>query len=169
MIAIMLLVLGMSGAVWAELKIGYVSSKKIFDEYEGVKQAQEKFDKEVAKWRQQAAERGKEIQELREQLEKQSLLLSEERKKEIEKQLQEKMAEYYKWEQKLYQEEIQKKNTELSKPLVEKINKILEKIAEKENYDYIFDGNAGGLVYAKPEYDLTDRVLKELRKQRSGK
>jgi outer membrane protein len=158
------MVLGLSAAAWAELKIGYVSSKKIFDEYEGVKKAQEEFDKEVAKWRQQAAEKGKEIKELQEQLEKQSLLMSDERKKEIERQIQEKMAEYYQWEQKLYQEEIRKKNTELSKPLVEKINKILEKIAEDENYDYIFDGNAGGLVFAKSEYDLTERVLKQLRK-----
>ncbi|MBD3391696.1 MAG: hypothetical protein GF418_06520 [Chitinivibrionales bacterium] len=151
----------------AELKIGYINSEKIFEEYEGTKQAQEKFNKEVAKWEQEATERQKEMRELREQLEKQSLLLSSERKQEIENQLQQKMVEYQKFLQEKFGQEGEalNKNEQLTKPIVEKINKILEQIAKTENYDFIFDARVGGLVYAKDGYDLTERVLAALNKE----
>jgi outer membrane protein len=156
-----------AGAVSAELKLGYIDSEVIFQQYEGTKDAQEKFNREVAKWEQMASEQQKEILELKEQLEKQSLLLSSERKKEIETQLQEKMATYQKFvSTKFGQEgEALKKNTELTKPIIEKINKIIDKIAKEEKYDFIFDARSGGIVFAKKGYDLTQRVLDLLTKE----
>jgi len=52
----------------------------------------------------------------------------------------------------------------MTKPIVDKINKIIGKIAEEENYDYVFDARQGGLVFAKKKFDLTDRVIKILNK-----
>jgi outer membrane protein len=158
----------LTSASFAELKIGYINSEKIFVEYEGTKSAQEKFNKEVAKWEQEATEKQKELQELKDQLEKQSLLLSAERKKEIEEELQRKMVEYQKFLQQKFgqQGEALKKNEDLTKPIVEKINKILEQIAKAENYDYIFDARNGSVVFAKQSYDLTERVLQELNKEK---
>jgi outer membrane protein len=151
-----------------ELKIGYINSERIFAEYEGTKEAQDKFNKEVARWEQEATERKKEMQDLKDQLEKQSLLLSSERKKEIEDQLQQKLIEYEKFlKEKFGQDgEALKKNEDLTRPIVDKINTILEGIAKAENYDYIFDARVGGLVYAKPGYDLTERVLAALNKEK---
>jgi outer membrane protein len=159
---------GIAGIATAELKIGYINSERIFQEYEGTKEAQEKFNKEVAKWEQEATDRQKEMKDLKDQLEKQSLLLSAERKKEIENQLQTKMAEYQKFLQEKFgnEGEALKKNEDLTKPIVEKINVILEQIAKAENYDYIFDARLGGLVYAKPGYDLTERVLAAINKEK---
>ncbi len=163
--ALALLTLG--STAFAELKIGYINSEKIFLEYEGTKSAQEKFNKEVAKWEQEATERQKELQELKEQLEKQSLLLSSERKKEIQEEYERKMMEYQKFLQQKFgqQGEALKKNEDLTKPIIEKINKILEQIAKAENYDFILDARNGSVVYAKKAYDLTERVLQELNKE----
>jgi outer membrane protein len=160
-------VLGIGVVSAAELKIGYIDSEEIFQKYEGTKAAQEKFNKEVAKWEQKASEMQKEIMELRQQLEKQSLLLSSERKKELESQLQEKMVAYQKYVQSKFGQEgtAMQKNSELTKPIVEKINKIIERIAEQEKYDFIFDARAGGIVFAKKGYDLTARVLDLLSKE----
>ncbi len=166
--ALTILTCVLAGLAYGELKVGYINSEKIFAEYEGTKEAQEKFNKEVAKWEQEATERQKEMKDLKDQLEKQSLLLSGERKKEIEDQLQVKMTEYQKFlSEKFGQEgEALKKNEDLTKPIVEKINKILEQIAKTENFDFIFDARVGGLVYAKPGYDLTERVLASLNKEK---
>ena len=38
------------------------------------------------------------------------------------------------------------------------------KYAINEGYDYIFNVVSGGIVYALPQYDLTDLVVKELEK-----
>jgi outer membrane protein len=150
----------------AELKIGYINSEDIFQRFEGTKDAQERFNKEVAKWEQEASERQKEMRELKEQLEKQSLLLSSERKAEIERTLQDKLVSYQEFLQTKFgqQGEAIQKNEELTKPIVDKINEILDKIAKEENYDYIFDARAGGIVFAKKAYNLTERVLSILNK-----
>ena len=81
-------------AASAELKIGFINVEEIFHSYQGTKDAQDKFDKEVAKWEQDASAKQKEIKDLKDQLDKQSLLLSSERKAEIEAKLKQKMTEY---------------------------------------------------------------------------
>jgi outer membrane protein len=151
----------------AEMKMGYINSEEIFARYEGTKDAQDKFNKEVARWEQQASERQKELKQLKDQLEKQSLLLSSERKKELEEQYKNKMVEYQTFLQtKFGQEgEAYKKNNELTQPIVERINVIIENIAKEEKYDFIFDTRNGGVVYAKKAYNLTDRVLTLLNKE----
>ncbi len=154
-------------AVQAEMKMGYINSEAIFAEYEGTKEAQNKFNKEVAVWEQEASKKQQEIKSLKEQIDKQSLLLSAERKKALEDSLNQKMITYQKFLQEKFGKDgiALKKNEELTKPIIEKINRIIEKIAKEENYDYIFDARAGGIVYAKKVYDLNQRVLEALNKE----
>ena len=52
------------------------------------------------------------------------------------------------------------------KPISEKVQRIIDKIAKEENFDFIFDARAGGIIYALPKYDLTDRVLMLLNKEK---
>jgi outer membrane protein len=154
--------------IQAEMKLGYINSEAIFAEYEGTKAAQEKFNKEVAVWEQEASKKQQEIKDLKEQIDKQSLLLSNERKKALEDSLNQKMVQYQKFLQDKFGQkgEALVKNEELTKPIIEKINAIIEKIAKEENYDFIFDARAGGIVFAKKVYDLNQRVLEALNKEK---
>jgi outer membrane protein len=152
----------------ADLKIGFINVEEIFKNFSGTKDAQEKFDKEVQKWEQDATNKQKEIKDLKEQLDKQSLLLSSERKAELEAKLKQKMVDYQEFLQTKFGQkgEVLSKNEELTKPIVEKIQKIIDKIAKDENYDYIMDARAGGVIYGKPAFDLTQRVLGILNKEK---
>ena len=158
----------MAASVSAQLKVGYINSDVILVKYEGAKEAADKLNKEVAKWEQEASKRQNDLKELKDRIDKQSLLLSAERKKELEDSLQQKYAQYQQFLQEKFGQkgEAYSKNEELSKPIVEKVNKIIEKIAKEENYDFIFDAHSGGIVYAMPKYDLTDRVLMLLNKEK---
>jgi len=100
---------------FAELKIGFINSEKILLDYEGTKSAEEKLKKEYAKWEQEATERQKKMKEMKEQLDKQSLLLSAERKKEIESELEREYIEYNKFLQEKFgqQGDAAKRNDEL--------------------------------------------------------
>lgn len=157
----------MSGSAWAELKIGYVNSEEIFAKYKGTQDAQEKFDKVAAGIQQQATNMKKEIETLKDQLERQSLLLSKERKKELEDKIKAKAAEFEDFVSKNYGREgdLVKKNEEMTKPIIEKIQKIIDKIADDEHYDLVLDSRMGGIIYASKKVDLTDRVLKILNAQ----
>jgi|WetSurMetagenome_2_1015567.scaffolds.fasta_scaffold00149_21 outer membrane protein len=167
MLATPLFLSGLLSLAGAQMKIGYINSEEIFRNYSGTKEAQAKFDKEVAKWEQDASTRQKEIKDLKDQLDKQSLLLSAERRAEIEAKLKQKMQEYQDFLQTKFGQkgEALSKNEELTKPIVEKIQKIIDKISKDDNYDFIFDARAGGVIFAKKTYDLTERVLNILNKE----
>ena len=98
--------------------------------------------------------------------ETQSLLLSDAKKKEKQTEIEAKKEEYRKYFEQTFGPDglLEKKNAELTKPLLDKINAALEKIAVQDNYAYILDAVNANLAYAKPQYDLTDRVLQELQK-----
>ena len=52
----------------------------------------------------------------------------------------------------------------VASPINNRINEILNRIGDDEEYDFIFDANQGNIVYAKDDFDLTDRILEELQK-----
>jgi len=167
MFTLMTVLLGFLFCANAQMKIGFINSEEIFRAYHGTKEAQEKFDKEVAKWEQEASGKQKELKDLKDQLDKQSLLLSAERRADIEGKMKQKYQEYQDFLQTKFGQkgEALTKNEELTKPIIEKINKILDKIAKDESYDYIFDARTGGVIYAKKTYDLTSRVIEILNKE----
>ncbi len=163
-----LLAIGSLFLTSAELKIGFVNVEEIFKNYSGTKDAEDKFSKEVAKWEQDASAKQKEIKDIKDQLDKQTLLLSSERKAELEGKVKQKMAEYQEFIQTKFGQkgEVLSKNEELTKPIVDKITKIIDKIAKDEGYDFILDARAGGVIYGKPAFDLTERVLNILNKEK---
>ena len=113
----------------------------------------------------------REYQGLAQEIESQSLLLSEEKKKEKLRELQVKATEIDKFKfEKLNPEggEFYKKNQELFQPIIKKINDIITRIGAEEEYDMVFDASSGALLHALPKYDLTSRILEELNKGASA-
>ena len=162
-IKIIALLLIMVAATSAELKMGYVNSDLILTSYHGTKSAEEKLRQQYAKWENEATQKQQRIQGMQADLQKQALLMSETRKAEVEKELQDSLIAYQSFLQEKFGEqgEAARQNSELLQPIIEKISVILNDMAEKENYDFIFDSKAG-IVFAKKGYDLTDKVLKIL-------
>jgi len=149
-----------------EGRIGYIDSIRLRTEFKEFGEAQAKFDKEVSAWEAQADSMKKELDNLQADFDKLKLILSEEKKKEKEDLLEEKELAYQKFTEQVFAPggRIEKKNAELTKPILDKINQVLEKIALENNYDIIFDSVGGNIAYAKKSIDLTDQVLEELEK-----
>jgi outer membrane protein len=149
-----------------ELKIGYINSLRIRDEFPEFAEAQTKFDKEVAEYQKTDQQKRMQLDSLIRAFETQSLLLSEAKKKEKQAEIEAKKDEYRKYFEETFGPDgvLEKKNAEMTKPLLDKINAALEKIAVQENYTYIFDAVNANIAYAKPQYDLTQQVLDELKK-----
>ena len=152
---------------FAQLKIGYVDSQRILAQYQEAVDAQNQLEQIRNQYQSEYEAKVKEYQQLAQEIESQSLLLSEEKKKEKLQQLQEKATDIdqYKFE-KLNPDggEFYKKNQELFKPIIDKINNIIHKIGTDEEYDLILDASSGALLHALPKYDLTSRILDELNK-----
>ena len=169
----MVLVLAASAAAFAgssalaqDLKIGYIDSQRIFDEFRETQEAEKLYKKEVEQWKTEAAEKEQEITKLQEELRAQSLMLSEEKQKEKKLEIDRKLEDYQRFVAETFGEEgiAAKRNRELTQPIVERINKILEKLSETDNFAIVFDVANANIVYAKKDLDLTERVLEELNK-----
>ncbi len=166
MCVVALLLIASTGNALAQ-KIGFINSQKILATYKEAQDAQERLDKINREWEAEGREMQKTFQELGEQLESQSLLLSEERQKEKQQELQTlymKIQQFQaeKWGQ---SGEYYRKQDEIMQPIIDKIDSAIKKIGEEEKYDYIFDTVAGNIVYASAsQKDLTELVIEELEK-----
>lgn len=166
-VVILTVLIGASATYSQNLKIGYVNSEKIKQEYKEAQDAQRKIEEINAQWEKEAMEKQREIQSLQEKLETQSLLLSEEKKRESYQELQELAQGFERFKEEKWgqQGQIFRKQEELWKPIQEKIFAVINEIGEDEEYDYIFDSALNVFLYINPDQpDLTDKVIEELNK-----
>ena len=165
-LSISFLLLLPSSSFSQEGKIGYVDSNRLRNEFKDFKDAQATLDQEVKSWQGEIAQLGKVIDSVKADSAKISLLLTEEKRKEKNDSLATKRIEYEKAVNETFGPggKWERKNAELTQPILNKINLVLEKIATEENFIMIFDSVNGNIAYANKKLDLTDLVLEELGK-----
>jgi outer membrane protein len=153
-----------SSPVFAQ-KFAYVHSQKVLAEYQEYKDVQNKLTAIQNQYQAEYDRLVEEYQKILKEIETQSLLLSPEKKAEKERLVQQKAVDIdkYRYEKLGPQGEIYKKQAELGQPVLDKINNVIKQIGEADGYDFVFDGSVG-LLYAKPEHDITQSVLDELNK-----
>lgn len=152
----------LSGSLLAqELKIGYVDVERILDNIPGKEEVRKILEEESGAWRAQAEEKMAELQKLREDYESQKLILSPEKKKAKEDEIAIKEEEFNKLWLEL-QDKAQKRNAELTQPILDKAEKAINAVAERENYSVIFDSSVAAIVYGIAELDITDSVIEEI-------
>ncbi len=150
----------------AQDKIVYIDSYRIRLEYKEFQDAQAQFNKEVEQWNLEVENGQKDIERMEAELAKQALILSDAKKKEKEAEIEAKKTVWQKQANEIFGPDgrAELRNVALTKPLLDKINTVLEKVALAEGYDLILDSVNGNIAYAKKEMDITDKVLEELEK-----
>lgn len=145
------------------LKIGFVKDDRIKSEFKEWQRAQDQWEVESKAWDDEAQQKQDELQQMMDDYDKQKLILSEDKKKEREAAIQAKQEALDAYTKQIYGPggTAEKKQQELLQPLLDKVTKAIQAVAEKENYDVIFTLQSG-LGYIKPSYDVTDKVLAEL-------
>lgn len=148
-----------------EAKLGYVNSEQLFQEYSGFQSAQAAYQQELEGWMQQLREREQTLNDLQASYEAQQPMLSDERRLERETELQRKLQEYEQFRQSIFGQggRADKRNQELLEPVLAEVQAAVERVAESDGYDLIFDAVDGNIIYGGDDYDITERVLDELR------
>jgi outer membrane protein len=160
----LLLAGALQSAAAKELKIGYIDSDRILEEYSEFKEARTKLQEEEQTYINEAGTLEELVNKMREELSTQSLMLSAESRAEKENRLKEKEQELNTFRRETWGEggKLYTRNLELSRPILEKINTAIETISQQDGYDMVFDAASGNIVYAQPQYDITQLVLDEL-------
>jgi outer membrane protein len=147
------------------LKIGYIDSVKIFAENKETQDAERLYRSDVAQWEAQKQRMEADLSKMGDELNAQSPMLSEEKKAERRLEFQRKMDEYKKFMEDTFGDNglAAKRNKELTQPIVDKINKLVEVIAKEQGLTMVFDVANANIVYADKSLDLTELVLTKLR------
>jgi Skp family chaperone for outer membrane proteins len=148
----------------ADLKFGYIDSARIFLEYADAKEAQARFDRQVQGWRDEAAEKEKQVKLLRDEVRDQSPILSALKRQEKEEALQRAASEYEKFIQDIWgpNGRAASENERATSEVVTQIRAAVEKIASGRGLDLVLDSAGGFIIYADHSMDLTSLVIQEL-------
>jgi outer membrane protein len=149
-------------------KIGFVNIAEVIAKSEAGKKEEEQFKKIVEKDRIAIQDREKELQKLKDELEKQRPLLKEDVLRTREADYQKRFRDY----QLLVKdanEELQIRQQDIMKKLVPEIMKVVHAIGEKEKYTMIVDLSIVPMAYHAKEGEMTQRVIDEFNKTPIGK
>ena len=163
---ILIIFISLWGFTFAELKIGYIDSNEIMKNIEEVRQAQIDLEKEGRKLEAKGMKLVNKLDSLKQDYDRQRLLMSEIRRKEKEKEmtLMEQSIQQFQLEKFGPEGEIYRLQVEKMKPITNKINAAINIVGKEQGYDIILDALSGAIVYALPQHDLTESVIEELTK-----
>jgi len=146
-----------TGASANELKVGYVNTQRIFRDAPAAQKAAKKLEGEFAKRDQDLQRMAKQLQGLQENLEKNSVTMSEGDRRNKEKEFGELSREFQR-KQREFREDLNLRQNEENAAVIEKANKAIKQIAEGDKFDLILQD----VVWVSPKLDITDRVIKAL-------
>lgn len=135
-------------------------SKDAIEASKKIEELAQKFEKERQAMKNEMDTKNKEF-------ESQQLLLSEERKTETLREIQELNQKLLKYQEEKFgsQGELERRTKDLTEPIVKKIQNVIDKIGQEEGFNFIFDTVNANIVFAREkENDLTERVITELNK-----
>ena len=146
-------------AVAADAKLGTVDMQKILLLSDAGKDAKEQLSLRAAKYEAEKNVKEDELKRLKGELEKQSVLLSENARGAKEKDYQQKLKEYQRF-LKDAQDDLQAKNDEFTNKIVDEIVKLVQEYGKKSGYTLIFVKNES-MIFMDDKVDLTDELLKQ--------
>ena len=148
----------------ADLRIGYIDSARIFQEYKDAQEAQARFDRQTQGWRDEALEMERQVKQLRDEVREMSPILSSLKRQEKEDALQKAIADHERFIQSIWgpQGRAAQENERTTREVVDQIRAVVEKIAGEKSLDLVFDSAGGFLIYADKSLDLTSEVVRQL-------
>jgi outer membrane protein len=129
----------------AQTRIGYVDSGRIWNEFKLAQEAQQRFDRQVQGWRDEAAEKEKVVTDLRKEVRDQSPVLSSLKRQEKETALQRAISEYETFIQEVWgtNGRATQENARATDEIVALVRRAVEKIAGSKGIDLVFDAASG--------------------------
>jgi len=146
-------------------KIGYVNTDQILSqmsEYQGI---QEQLSTISSEWNKQLDKMEQEIEQLKEDFKAKEILYTEELKKKKQQEIQNKIQKRQQYLDEKFgtKGEYFQKQRELLEPIQRKVFKAINKVANDQNFDFVFDrAQNSNMLFGEQEWNLNEEVLQEL-------
>ena len=152
-----LLAVALAPAFAQELRIGFVSTDRVFKEANTAKASQARLEQEFSKREKEINDLGLAIKSGAERLEREAPTLSETQRAARQKQLVEQDREFQR-KRREFQEDLNARKNEELQQVIERANRVVKQVAESEKFDLVLQE----AVYVNPRLDITDKVIKAL-------
>lgn len=146
-----------SAAHAQDVRIGFVNTDRLLSEAGPAKAAQAKLEREFSQREKELDAAGKALQTASDQFERDAVTMSESNRAAAQRKLVEQDRDFQR-QRRAFQEDLNARKQEELQQLLDRANEAVNRIAEKENYDAIFQD----AVYINPRLDITDKVLDAL-------
>ena len=153
--------------IFAQTNIAVVDLQRAMSETEDGRRAKAQLKRLFRRRQEELDKAQNELKALKEQIEKQADVLSDDAKRR-------KLEEYQKAFVELqsvyveYQRELAQKEAQLTKQILERMQEILRRIGQSEGYELIVEANEGGVVWVPNHLDLTDRIIQQYNSESGG-
>lgn len=155
---------GVSAHAAEGFKVGYVDMQKAIQTTSAGKKAKTELEGEFNKRKKELEKKETDLKKMKEDIEKKQAVLSEEVLGKKQAEFREEMMKYQDSVGK-NQMEIQKKERDLTQPILEKMKKVISQVAKEKSYAMVIE-NSAMVLYAEPGHDLTDDVIKAFEKEK---
>ncbi len=145
-------------AAFAQQKIGYINSDELLVSMPEAKKADAEISAYAKTFQDQLSSMQKELETKYKAYEAGVKTMTDATKEVKEKELND-LQNRIQSTQQSAEEKIATKRQELLKPITEKADAAIQAVAKEKGYSYIFDANAGGIIYALP----TDNIIKDVK------
>ena len=150
------------------VKIGVVDLLKALNESEVGKKAKGDLEAMIKLKQLSIDEKGKKIEQLKADLDKQASIISAEAKKSREEDIERLIRDY----QRIVtdsQAEVKKKEGELTNNILKELREVIEKIGQEEDYTIILEQAEGLVLYSNKANSITEKTIKRYNELKSGK
>ncbi len=155
------LVLPLSLAQAADLKIGFVSVAKILSSAPQAEAASKRLEQEFAPRQKGLVEAQKSVRKLEEKLSKDGAVMSESQRRNLENDIRNQLRDLNRTNAELREDFNLRRNEELGK-FQKQVLEVINGLAKEEGFDLVV--NDGATLYASPQVDITDKVLSRLKR-----
>lgn len=154
------------------IKIGYIDTEYILENLPEYNQISKRLEEKAGDWKKEIEERSRKIDQKKESLKSERILLTSGMIEEIEEEIlidEEELSEY---QQKRFGPRgdliIQKQ--QLIQPIQDQIFNAIRELAKSRNYDFIFDKSADiVMLYSDKRYDVSDQILRTISRANNRK
>ena len=156
-----------TGAAWAEgIKVAVIDVNKVLNESEAGKAAKKKMEDRYEELKKQIDKKSDETRTMKEDLDKQKILLGKEKLKEKEDALNARVAELRQLTQEA-EKEMQNRQNELTRDILKVIEGQVDKVVKDEKIDLVLE-RTSGVIHFDPSMDITGKVLDLVNKEKPG-
>ncbi len=149
----------LASTAFADTKIGFVNTERVFRDSQLAVKAQKKLEKEFQTREQDIQKMTKQARDLQSSLEKEALTMSEADRAKRQKELAN-LSRDIQHAQREFREDLNQRKNEEFGAVQDRARKAILEIAEKEKFDLVLEN----VIYASPKVDITERVLRALDK-----